>query len=94
MDEQALIKKYPQIKDLKAEIPIVWRNPDYGEPDELPLSRAEIFDAVARWDRFAPYLAQVFPETAVTHGVIESPLRRIDQMQAAWERINLSLKHI
>lgn len=88
MDEQALIKKYPQIKDLKAEIPIVWRNPDYGEPDELPLSRAEIFDAVARWDRFAPYLAQVFPETAVTHGVIESPLRRIDQMQAAWERIN------
>lgn len=88
MDEQTLIKQYPQVADLKAEKPIVWRNPDYGKQAALPLSQAQIFDAVARWERFAPYLAQAFPVTAATHGVIESPLIRIDRMQAAWEMIN------
>ena len=88
MDKQMLIKQYPQIKDLMAKRPIVWRNPDYGKTAKLPLSQAQIFDAVARWERFAPYLEKAFPETVATHGVIESPLVHIDRMQAAWEMLN------
>ncbi|RRK10102.1 D-serine ammonia-lyase [Lactiplantibacillus garii] len=93
MDKQKLIQEHPQIKDLMAKKPIVWRNPDYGERAPLPLSRAQIFDAVARWERFAPYLERVFPETVATHGVIESPLIRIDRMRAAWEMLNHQSLH-
>ncbi|CAM3235381.1 D-serine ammonia-lyase [Lactiplantibacillus plajomi] len=88
METQPLIDEYPQIKDLMAAKPLVWQNPDYGAPAHLPLGRADIFDAVARWQRFAPYLAKVFPETRATHGVIESPLVRIPKMQDAWAELN------
>lgn len=54
MDDTSLITEYPQVKDLMAEQPIFWRNPDYGQQTELPFSKADIFDAVARWERFAP----------------------------------------
>lgn len=87
MDQTSLVTEYPQVKDLMSEHPIFWRNPDYGQQAELPFSQADIFDAVARWERFAPYLATVFPETAKMKGIIESPLIRLDQMQAAWENM-------
>lgn len=86
MDEMSLVTEYPQVKDLMAERPIFWRNPDYGQQAALPFSKADIFDAVARWERFAPYLAKAFPETASMHGVIESPLIRLDRMQTEWSR--------
>ncbi|WP_439425363.1 D-serine ammonia-lyase [Oenococcus alcoholitolerans] len=88
MDDTLLIARHAQIKDLMEEKPIFWRNPDYGKTAELPFSKADIFDAVARWDRFAPYIAEVFPETAASKGIIESPLIRIDKMQKKWELDN------
>lgn len=88
MDTTALIAAHPQIKTLMAEQPLVWTNPDYGQKAILPLAQAQIFDAVARWERFAPYLAQAFPETAASAGIIESPLIKMTQMQPAWEQLN------
>lgn len=82
--EQSLVTKHPQINQLISQEPIFWQNPDYGQRAELPFSKADIFDAVARWERFAPYLERVFPETASMHGVIESPLIELDQMKAQW----------
>ena len=82
--EQSLVTKHPQISQLISQEPIFWQNPDYGQRAELPFSKADIFDAVARWERFAPYLERVFPETASMHGVIESPLIELDQMKAQW----------
>lgn len=82
--EQSLVTKHPQINQLISQEPIFWQNPDYGQLAELPFSKADIFDAVARWERFAPYLERVFPETASMHGVIESPLIELDQMKAQW----------
>lgn len=46
------------------------------------LSKADVDDAHARLNRFAPYLAKAFPETAVTKGIIESELVAIPAMQA------------
>jgi D-serine dehydratase len=80
------LSKYPQVNDLVHKKPIFWRNPDYGHPAQLPFSQADIFDAVARWERFAPYLSQVFPETSQMNGIIESPLIRLNKMQDQWNQ--------
>lgn len=83
---QSLEVKYPQVKDLMNETPIFWKNPDYGQSAELPFSKTDIFDAVARWDRFAPFIEAAFPETAQMHGVIESPLIEMTKMKSAWNQ--------
>ncbi|WNL39257.1 D-serine ammonia-lyase [Halomonas sp. PAMB 3232] len=51
--------------------------------DTLPLRAADIDEAAARLERFAPYFAQVFPETAAAGGIIESPLHRADTLSFA-----------
>ena len=54
--------------------------------DALPhigLDSGDIAAAAERLQRFAPYLAAVFPDTAAANGLIESPLRPIAAMQAA-----------
>lgn len=91
MDKATLnqINSSPVIDDLKNYRPVFWENPDYGKEDPDPMfSQADIFDAVARWERFAPYLAIAFPETAQMHGVIESPLTKVDTMKKAWSKYN------
>lgn len=45
------------------------------------LSSDIVDDAAARLDRFAPWIAQAFPETTDAHGVIESPLHAAPDMQ-------------
>ncbi len=60
----------------------LWINPKLTRFEavkaELPLSYADIEEAAARLERFAPYFAQVFPETADRGGIIESDLIRLD----------------
>lgn len=48
---------------------------------DCPLTAEDVADAEARLRRFAPYLATVFPDTAPTKGIIESPLTPIPAMQ-------------
>lgn len=88
MDTRSLIKKYPQVRALMNKNPLFWRNPDYGQQAALPFSQADLFDAVARWERFAPYLERTFPETIATHGIIESPLIRLEHLQESWTELN------
>ena len=45
------------------------------------MSEEQIQDAARRLERFAPYLAEVFPETAACNGIIESELREIKAMR-------------
>lgn len=65
----------------------VWLNPALGSAGEviptLPVTAADVADASARLRRFAPYLAEVFPETAEAGGVIESPLTEAPAFQRA-----------
>jgi D-serine ammonia-lyase len=83
-----LFQKFPVLQKMSRCEPIFWRNPHYNEKLRLPFSAASIFDAVARWERFAPYLETVFPETRQSRGMIESPLIPIPQMKEAWEKVN------
>lgn len=54
MNLESLITDYPQIQDLITAKPTFWRNPDYNQTAELPFSKADILDAAARLERFAP----------------------------------------
>lgn len=81
--EQSIVQKLRQARE------ICWINPDMqswkpGTP-LLGLGAADIEDAARRLDRFAPFLAEVFPETAYKKGIIESPLIPIPHMQ---QRLN------
>ena len=70
---------------------LVWINPkemDYSEYEKnLPVSDEELKDAEERLTRFAPFIKKVFPETAETNGIIESPLEPIFSMQKELEKI-------
>ncbi|EHO18368.1 D-serine ammonia-lyase [Fusobacterium necrophorum subsp. funduliforme 1_1_36S] len=68
---------------------MVWINPkriDYKTYEKnLSVSDEELLEAEKRLERFAPFLQKVFPETAPTKGIIESPLEEIFQMQKTLE---------
>lgn len=74
-------------KQLAAAEPLLWCNPDKRPfatvRERLPLTRADIDAASARLQRFAPFLAQVFPQTAATQGIIESEMIPADALREA-----------
>ncbi|WP_423200535.1 MULTISPECIES: D-serine ammonia-lyase [unclassified Cupriavidus] len=78
---------HPLIEPLIALEEAAWFNPAVRPVAEaLPdvgLTQADVADASARLARFAPYLARVFPQTAPTGGIIESPVRAVPRLQAA-----------
>ncbi|KAF0434735.1 D-serine ammonia-lyase [Pediococcus pentosaceus] len=82
IDVDALSKKYPAIKQMQAYEPIFWKNLNYKKEAELPVGVEHIFDAEARFQRFAPYFEVAFPETLPAHGILESPLLKMDKMKA------------
>ena len=67
------IAAYPVVSDLCALKETAWVNPDklpFAQAvAACPLTLADIEDAAARLERFAPYLAAVFPETAAAGAV-------------------------
>lgn len=83
MDKQELLAQFPALAPYAAETPTFWANPHYGAPrdDAASLREADVFDAGTRWRRFAPYLAEVFPETAAAGGIIESPIYRLPHLE-------------
>lgn len=85
-----LTAQFPLIEDLIALKETTWFNPRTTTLAEgLPyvgLTKADVDDAHARLNRFAPYLAKAFPETAATHGIIESELVAIPAMQKRLEK--------
>ena len=74
---------------LKNKKEVCWSNPNYVSFEEAikncPLSMADVADAAARLQRFAPYFMAAFPETVATGGIVESPFREISAMKAALE---------
>lgn len=89
--------KTVQLDQLKQQFPLIQTLQDYQETFWFNLSRyplkealtkvglteKDVKDAEGRLERFAPYLAKVFPETQALHGKIESELVEIADMQQA-----------
>lgn len=72
------------IESLSAKEPMLWINPQYrgaAALNELELQFHDILDAEARLYRFAPLLGDLFEEAAPAHGIIESELLDIPELQ-------------
>ena len=91
VDAQKFIQADPVIREVAEQKETVWINPDFlpfGVTDgvcQLVVSDEDIADAEERLTRFAPFIQRCFPETVETHGLIESPLADIPNMQKALE---------
>ncbi len=78
------IEQIPEVKAAAAGQETFWLNDrklPFSEQKERAVEPELIEDAAERLKRFAPYLAEVFPELEATGGIIESPLREIKAMQ-------------
>lgn len=77
------------IENLKKMKDFIWINKEkinYKEFEKkLPITDEKIKDAEERLKRFAPFIKKEFPETRETNGIIESPLRKISNMQKKLE---------
>ncbi|WJD75609.1 D-serine ammonia-lyase [Klebsiella michiganensis] len=89
-DMTTLLAQFPLLEELIALKETTWFNPSTTSLAEgLPyvgLTTEDVQDAHARLDHFAPYLAEAFPETAATGGIIESELVAIPAMKARLEK--------
>jgi D-serine dehydratase len=84
-----LTAQFPLVEDLIALKETTWLNPRTTTLAEGLPYRADQSRRGRRArapNRFAPYLAKAFPETAVTKGIIESELVAIPAMQARLEK--------
>ncbi|MBP5199435.1 MAG: D-serine ammonia-lyase [Schwartzia sp.] len=85
MNIEQLMAKTPIVEQIRAAKEVFWVNPGVCPFDEikgnLPLTASDIDDAEARLARFAPFIAKKFPETALLHGMIESPLTDVGKMK-------------
>ena len=81
-----LIDRAPVLARLAAGEPVEWANPARKPMDEVrcgqELGAADIDDARARLERFAPLVAELFPQTRERGGIIESELVEIPAMRA------------
>ena len=71
------------IEKLKNYEPLIWinekRQPEY-DAEAGPISREDVRETDKTLRKFAPFLVSAFPETAASDGVIESSLRRLEEM--------------
>lgn len=92
MNIDELTIKYPQILSLQSYQPLLWANPHPNCGENLQFSTADIEEAKARLERFAPFIAETFPETLLNEGIIESPFVEIHAMKTALiEKLGCSL---
>ena len=78
------IEKFPILKDVINLKPVTWINPDRKKMksvSSLPVNLHDMEEAAKLWERFAPYLAKVFPETRENNGIIESALKEIPNFE-------------
>lgn len=90
-DISTWIEEYPLLQEIIALKEALWINPQHSSFEEgmknVSLSEDDVLDAEKRLERFAPYIAQVFPETKSENGIIESPIAKIDNMKSELEKI-------
>ena len=78
---------FPLLEDVVAYREVLWQ-PDSLAPasemlSRLPFGLSAMEDAANRLERFRPLVAELFPETAMAGGLIESEIRKIPHMGQA-----------
>ncbi len=74
---------YPLLSAMIELKPVIWLNPERRDMEQvqgLPVAAEDLEEAEQLWQRFAPYLMKVFPETVETRGIIESELHEAGRM--------------
>lgn len=89
------ISDYPLFANILAGEPVSWCNParvPFAEArNDIALTAEDVQQASARLQRFAPFLAEAFPEVAESGGIIESELQEVPAFaRALTERYHLS----
>ena len=83
---QQVIAREPALARAARAEEVFWRNSGYNAaPVPDTLTTADIDDAEARLERFAPFIRRRYPETEPWQGRIESPLREIPDMLRAMD---------
>lgn len=90
IDPLDLIDRHPELRTLQARQPLLWANPRQAPATralaDVGLGPQDVAAASARFRRFAPLIAELFPATAAAGGLIESPLREVPRLQVAMAR--------
>lgn len=79
------VEKHPELQKVVRAEPFFWLNPGLKSMDDsfyLPLGKKEMEEGRIFMQKYAPYIAQVFPETQPSSGRIVSPVRKIDEFRA------------
>ncbi len=86
MDLSKFKEKEPVLKEVQEQKETLWINEKrkIGDDvwDNFPFDENDIIDAEKRLERFAPLLIKYFDDTKDTNGIIESPLKKISDMEA------------
>ena len=83
---RTLVQKHPIIQQMAHEIEVFWINPNLDNVLSPAVTSTDIENAASRLSRFAPYIQKVFPQTAESNGIIESPLQEIPLMRDYLEK--------
>ncbi len=87
MNKEQLLEQFPKLSDMIKLKEVLWINDDLQNYEQakksIQLTMDDILDASARLERFAPFIQRVFPQTAETKGIIESPFVEVDKMKSA-----------
>ena len=82
--EEKCLMNSKTLELLKKEEEILWLNPNMKEAKqaiaESVYTKADIEEVEARFQRFAPFIQKVFPETKKQAGILESPITLLDEM--------------
>ena len=80
-----ILTKYPDLKNVSELKEVLWLNPKImpyeKASSKINMNIAAIDDAEMRLKKFAPLIERVFPETIPSHGIIESPIKEINNMK-------------
>ena len=82
-------QQFPLLTAITDIQPVFWLNPKLkkmAEIGQLAVTKEDMQGAEDLWQRFAPFLAIAFPETAPAGGVIESPLKEISNTKKLLEK--------
>lgn len=82
------ISETPVLQDVIDLKPVFWLNSNRKQGSTMPsfsMDKEDMHDAEQLWQRFAPFFAKAFLETAETNGILESPLLELPNMKSKLE---------